>query len=275
MAFAMADMSEKIDAWMPIWIGDYLADTQSLTCEQHGAYLLLIFRYWRKGPPPDDDDVLMSIAKLDAKAWARARKSLECMFQIGNGVWRHRRIDRELERALEKRNILKNRAKIAAKARWGDSSKHAKSNATSIPKAVLEECPSPSPSHIDKEPIGPLSKNARARFALPDWIPEAEWLGFCEMRRSIKAPLTDRAKAGIVRDLERLADDGHQPGRVLDQSTMNAWRGVFPLKDGTNDRNLGRNSTPFRDGKELAGGELGRMAAAVASVRADRMARER
>lgn len=267
----MADMSGKTDAWMPIWIGDYLADTQRLTCEQHGAYLLLIFDYWRKGPPPDDDDVLRSIVRLDAKAWQNARMALECMFHIEGGRWLHSRIDRELEMARKNRNMLTNRAKVAAEARWGKADRRAKSNA----KAVLEECPSPSPSPIDKEPIGPLSKKPRSRFALPDWIPEAEWLGFCEMRRSIKAPLTDRAKAGIVRDLERLADDGHLPGRVLDQSTMNAWRGVFPLKDGTNDRNLGRNSDTFKNGNAIEEGGLGRMAAAVASVRADRLARER
>jgi hypothetical protein len=51
------------------------------------------------------------------------------------------------------------------------------------------------------------------------------------MRRSIRAPLTDRAKAGIVRQLERLRELGHPPGPVLDQSTRNAWRGVFPLKE--------------------------------------------
>ena len=97
----------------------------------------------------------------------------------------------------------------------------------------------------EKEPDGSsLPPNPLGRFALPDWVPEAEWLGFCEMRRRIKAPLTDRAKGGILRELEKLAEDGHPPGRVLDQSTTNAWRGVFPLKDGTDERALGRQQQP-------------------------------
>lgn len=95
---------------------------------------------------------------------------------------------------------------------------------------------------LEKEPDGSLPPNPPDRFRLPEWVPEAEWVGFCEMRRRIKAPLTDRAKGGILRELEKLRDDGHPPGRVLDQSTTHSWRGIFPLKDGTDDRQLGRHN---------------------------------
>ena len=35
----------------------------------------------------------------------------------------------------------------------------------------------------------------------------------------------------IVNELTRLRADGHEPGAVLDQSTRNGWRDVFPLRD--------------------------------------------
>lgn len=141
------------DAWMPFYIGDYLGDTQRLTTEQHGAYLLLILDYWRNGPAPDDDAVLAQITRLDAKVWKRHRPALARMFRIGHGEWRHKRIDRELDDAAANAERRSSKAKKAAEARWGSadasseqSSKDAPSNAPSMPQAMLVECPPPSPS---------------------------------------------------------------------------------------------------------------------------------
>ena len=73
-------------------------------------------------------------------------------------------------------------------------------------------------------------------FILPDWIPEEPWTAFVEMRKKIRAPLTDPAITLTLRELQKLRNEGHDPAAVLEQSTMHAWRGVFAIKEKTNGR---------------------------------------
>lgn len=155
----------RTDIWMPLYIGDYLADTARLTTEQHGAYLLLLMDYWRSGRLPDDDAVLSQITKMTPDAWSNAKAMLAQYFSIENGYWIHKRVEQEIELAKKNKDKNHKRAVQAAQARWGDKdaksnsesnpSSNATSNAISNAKAVLEECPSPSPSPIDKSIYSP------------------------------------------------------------------------------------------------------------------------
>ena len=177
---------EKADIWMPIYIGDYLADTTRLTTEQHGAYFLLILDYWKSGRPPDDDAVLAQITRLSPHAWSIARAMLARFFSIENGEWIHHRIERELEaaRGNAKRNTEK--AQKAALARW----KNAQSIAPGIAPALLDECPSPSPSPIysslddvsavDSGKSGDNPVRVRGSRLSPEMVLPDEWWDFCK-----------------------------------------------------------------------------------------------
>lgn len=140
-------MDKKTDAWMPLWIGAYLADTQRLTRDQHGGYLLLLMAYWREGGPlADDDEELAAIVKATPKEWTQLRPRMAKFFTVADGFWTHKRVEQELAGARERSEKSSSKAQKAAQARWGNSSKHAPSNAPSIPQAVQEQCPTPSPS---------------------------------------------------------------------------------------------------------------------------------
>ncbi len=159
----------KTDAWMPLWIGAYLADTQHLSRDEHGAYLLLIMAYWRGGAPlPDDDKRLASIVKAGLREWKTLRPVLAEFFVVGDGLWRHKRIDRELLAAGEKKQNQHERAKTAANLRWkgaqSNASGNASSNASRMPQAMLEQCPTPTPTPTPE--CGEEGARARATLAV-------------------------------------------------------------------------------------------------------------
>jgi uncharacterized protein YdaU (DUF1376 family) len=83
--------------WMPLYWGDYHADTRHLTGAQHGAYLLLMGHYWQRGGLPDDDAQLWRIAACSSLSeWQEMRPVIEAFFEEG---WRHKRIEEEFAKA--------------------------------------------------------------------------------------------------------------------------------------------------------------------------------
>lgn len=103
----------------------------------------------------------------------------------------------------------------------------------------------------------PSKARAKVKFILPDWVPVEPWDGYVAMRARIKKPLTDHAKGLAVDELTKLAEDGHPPGPVLNQSTFKNYLGLFPIKDQRNanirkDSGSGTGQIDRRDGFERA-----------------------
>ena len=168
----------KADIWMPLYIGDYLADTTRLTTEQHGAYLLLIMDYWRNGSPPDDDSILASVCRTTSQNWKKLRPALVCFFDVINGHWTHTRIEKEIKDAKEGKAKAEAKALKAAEARWG---KHATSNAPSITQAMHDECPLQSPSKSIKQKT--KKTDATASRLPTDCMPTFSDVQFCSSER--------------------------------------------------------------------------------------------
>ena len=134
----------KTDIWLPLYVGDYLADTSHLSNGEHGSYLLLLMHEWRTGPLPDDEALLMRVAKMSPDAWSNAWPMLSRFFQrTSDGYLIQSRLEMERDKSLKRKEGAAEKATKAAQARW---SKDASSNASSIPGAMLELCPSPSSS---------------------------------------------------------------------------------------------------------------------------------
>jgi hypothetical protein len=70
---------------------------------------------------------------------------------------------------------------------------------------------------------------APTESGLPEWIDAKAWEGYCEMRRRIRFPLTAYAASLLHVELARLRGEGHDVAAVLNQSTRNGWRELFPV----------------------------------------------
>lgn len=76
---------------------------------------------------------------------------------------------------------------------------------------------------------GGAPKTRAPLFVLPDWIPVQVWKDFEEMRRTIRKPMTDRARELVVQTLAKLREAGNPSAEVLEQSIRKSWQDVYPL----------------------------------------------
>jgi uncharacterized protein YdaU (DUF1376 family) len=138
--------------WMPLYVGDYLGDTGHLTTTQHGAYLLLMMHYWRKGELPDDDRQLSKIAKLPLRTWGEYRATLQDFFYDG---WKHKRIDAELERMMRvsaKRAIAGQKGGLGsalARMKLENSARSRSSSMSSPPRAIAASASAHAAAGVD------------------------------------------------------------------------------------------------------------------------------
>lgn len=56
-------------------------------------------------------------------------------------------------------------------------------------------------------------------------------LDFVDMRKRIKAPMTDKAIKILVNKLKGLSADEEMQIKILEQSIMNGWKSIYPLKE--------------------------------------------
>lgn len=66
---------------------------------------------------------------------------------------------------------------------------------------------------------------------IPDWIPINTFHEYLEMRRKIRKPLLEKSFTRFFSALKKLCDTTRAtPEQILDQSILNSWQGIFPLK---------------------------------------------
>jgi DNA-binding transcriptional ArsR family regulator len=130
------------------------------------------------------------------------------------------------------------------------------------PPQISHPTPADSAPITINEPSIESSRNRQRRakpvaIALPDWLPPDVWQSWVEYRKSIKAPLTDKAATLCLAKLMKLREAGQDPVAVIDQSIMSGkWTGLFPVKD-----DLSQQSHAPKRSSEARGSEPVRLVA--------------
>lgn len=70
---------------------------------------------------------------------------------------------------------------------------------------------------------------------------------FIKMRKAIKKPLTTRGLELMIKKLYKITTDINEQIEILNNSIMNNWQGIYPLKQNDNNKNKGG----FNDFKEI------------------------
>jgi uncharacterized protein YdaU (DUF1376 family) len=157
------------DTWMPLYWGDYAKATAHLSAAQHGAYLMLLKHYWSIGGPfPEDDGALWRIACADSPAhWRKLKPVVLAFFRIEDGVLRHARVERELEKA---RRFIE--AQSLRGQKGGRPPRNSQTKATAfagdMPGQSTSPAPSPAPARLESLETGRKANAISADFKPSD-----------------------------------------------------------------------------------------------------------
>lgn len=227
--------------WFPFYWTDYSSKTMHLSQGQHGAYMLLLrWIYTTNTPVPDKQRYSIAQARLKQEI-TNVDSVLAQFFVQTDGEWHNLKADEVIAGASERRE------KIVLAGRAGGLKRS--SNA----KATLKPSPSNyNHNHKDKNQKEERTAAPLAQaFVLPDFIPNQPWEDFLDMRKGAKKPATERAKVLLIRSIEKLMLSGEDPEKILNQSTMNNWTDVYPLKEKAN----GQRKAPSAISNFIAAGD--------------------
>jgi uncharacterized protein YdaU (DUF1376 family) len=104
---------------MPVFTDALIGDTTHLSMEEFGAYLMILFVTWRNNgqPLPDDDKRLARICRMSEKKWSAIRPTISEFFDLSEGVWRQKRLEKEWKYVSEQRAKQSEKGKKSAQAR--------------------------------------------------------------------------------------------------------------------------------------------------------------
>jgi uncharacterized protein YdaU (DUF1376 family) len=206
--------------YFPFHLGDYAAHTAHLEPMEDLAYRRMLDLYYRtERPLPREVSEIARLIRLKGHEDAINAVIGEFFDDCTDG-WMHERCDAEIQRMQDKQAKARASAQASVNARAANAERTLNERSTSV------ELPTPTPT-----PTPGKNKARAAPGLLPEWVPVEPWQHFVEHRKAMRGvPFTDAARDGVLRELSRLRDMGHDPAALLQTSVTRGWRTVFEPK---------------------------------------------
>ena len=146
---------------MQLYVSDYLGDTRHLSCEQHGAYLLLLMTMWNAGGSlPNDDVKLARIVGCSLKKWRALKDDVVAFFDVDERLT-HGRLTKELLKSEDKSEKRASAGSAGGAAKALKDKERAIANATILPQHL--------PDTITRKEEDANASKARARKSDPEF----------------------------------------------------------------------------------------------------------
>jgi len=205
-------------------LGDYAKDAGHLTMLEHGAYTLLLDRYYTTEKPIPSSAEAYRVCRARSSVEKAAVDAVLAEFFITDGVsFLNRRADEEIAKASHQRSVNQELGKRGGRPKKTDSVSEdktdsvANSNPSQTPDSRLQKYKDPPPSGA---PAAGAAETARG-LRLPDgWEPGADGMAFAEQQ----GLRNGRAQAELAKFRDYWAAQPGAKGRKADwQATWRNW----------------------------------------------------
>jgi uncharacterized protein YdaU (DUF1376 family) len=232
--------------YYPHNIGDFDKATRHLTRIERSIYRDMIEIYYDTESKLTLDIKSLCrivLARTDEEVTAVEQMLNEFFTQTADG-WFHERCETEIEKY--KTNISQ-KAKAGIASALAREAKHKQTLDGKVTPAehTLNGCATKQELELEtrtinnKQELEPKESNSKelretrliiSPIQIPDWIPVDAWNDFVDSRKKLKKPLTQVAIKLAISSLSKLKSEGSDPKEVLEQSILNGYSGLFPVK---------------------------------------------
>lgn len=210
-------------------LGDYAKDAGHLSMAEHGAYTLLLDRYYATEMPIPADLVYRVAHARSGGERACVDRVLAEFFILSDGVYINKRAGLDIVRYEKSRTASVENGKLGGRPKSQQNQRDEKPNGLETgseteTQSKAHQTPDTSNQQEQKQKGG-----KPPALTLPDWLPEPAWADWHAFRNQRKG-WTSKARQLSLATLTKLRSAGHDPVGVIEQSIECGWTGLFPLR---------------------------------------------